>query len=319
MSAHKLSRDWLSAPWKVADPGTGGTFNLENKGRAVCPVTTTTAETRTIPAPEVVGQEVITYMDTDGGDCTVTVTGGNGVTTFVLDDAGDAVVMKSVAVAGTAKWVVVSTKGVAITQSAVQTFSGGIVTNSVSGSGSTVAFTDRITTTDGVSSGTAGVVGRLLYSNTAASTAIASTSAETVFDTNYTMPANTLKAGSVVKIRYQGIGTTVVGTDTLSHKLYVGGTGGTALITSAATTMVNSHTFNGECVLICRTAGATGTFVATATYKVNSAEGTMTVKDDITASTSINTQASQLITASATFNTANANSCRMDLFVVEIY
>ncbi len=182
-----------------------------------------------------------------------------------------------------------------------------------------LALVNRITTTDGVTSGTAGVVGRLLYANTAASTAVASTSAETAFDTQYNMPANTLKAGSVVKIRYQGIGTTVVGTDTLSHKLYIGGTGGTALITSAATTMVNNHTFTGEAVLICRTAGATGTMVATGTYKVNSAEGTMTVKDDITASTTINTQAAQLITASATFNTSNANSCRLDILTVEIY
>ncbi len=214
-----------------------------------------------------------------------------------------------------------SSKGIStITSATITTLTATtVVAGSFGNGGSTVAFTDRITTTDGVASGTAGVVGRLLYANTAASTAIASTSAETVFDTNYNMPANTLKAGSVVKIRYQGIGTTVVGTDTLSHKLYIGGTGGTALITSAATTMVNNHTFNGEAVLICRTAGATGTFVASATYKVNSAEGTMTVKDDIPASTPINTQAAQLITASGTFNTTNANSCRMDLFVVEIY
>jgi len=188
----------------------------------------------------------------------------------------------------------------------------------ISGIGA-ITSVGRITTTDGVASGTAGVVGRLLYANTAASTAIASTSAETVFDTNYNMPANTLKAGSVVKVRLQGIGTTVVGTDTLAYKLYIGGSGGTALISSAATTMVNSHTIQAEAIIICRTAGTTGTFVATGTYKVNSAEGTMTVKDDITASTTINTQAAQLITATATFNTTNANSIRMDVFVVEIY
>ena len=182
-----------------------------------------------------------------------------------------------------------------------------------------LAFVNRLTTTDGVSGGTAGVVGRLLYANTAASTAVASTSAETVYDTNYSMPANTLKAGSVLKIRYQGIATTAVGTDTMLFKLYIGGTGGTALVTTAATTIVNGHTFCGDAIAICRTAGATGTFVANAVFKVNSAEGTMTVKDDITGSTTINTQAIQLITGSVTYNTTNANSSRMDIFVVEIY
>jgi hypothetical protein len=318
MSAAKLPSWFLSTDWRIADPGASGTANLSNKGRAVLAIVTATTETRTIPAPEKVGQELIVYMDTDGGDATVTITSGHGNTSIVLNDVGDYFVLKSIKVSGTAKWVVASSYGVAVTSSGATTFSS-IVTNSIGGAGSTVAFTDRITTTDGVSSGTAGVVGRLLYANTAASTAIASTSAETVFDTNYTMPANTLKAGSVVKIRYQGIGTTVVGTDTLAHKLYIGGSGGTALISSAATTMVNNHTFNGEAVLICRTAGTTGTFVATGTYKVNSAEGTMTVKDDITASTTINTQATQLITASAQFNTSNANSVRMDVFAVEIY
>jgi len=189
----------------------------------------------------------------------------------------------------------------------------------IAGSDGSEAFIGRLTTTDGVASGTAKVIGGLAYSNAAASTAIASTSAETAFDTAYTLPANTLKAGTVVKVRMQGIGTTVVGSDTLAYKLYIGGLSGTALITSAATTMVNSHTIQAEVTLICRTAGTTGTFVSTGTYKVNSAEGTMTVKDDIVASTSLNTQASQLITASATFNTTNANSVRLDIFTVEIY
>jgi hypothetical protein len=180
-------------------------------------------------------------------------------------------------------------------------------------------FLGRITTTDGVASGTAGVVGRLLYANTAASTAVASTSAETAYSTSYTMPADTLKAGSVVKIRYQGVATTAVGSDTMVGKLLIGGVGGTALVTTAATTIVNAHTFTGESTLICRTAGTTGTFVAISTFKVNSAEGTMTVKDDITASTTINTTAAQVIAVSVTYNTTNANSSRIDVMTVEIY
>jgi len=105
MSAHKLPREWLSAPFRVADPGTAGTYNLDNKGRALCPVTSTTTETRTIPAPDATGQECMVYFDTDGGDVTVTITGGQGISSVVLDDAGDAFKLESVSVAGTAKWI----------------------------------------------------------------------------------------------------------------------------------------------------------------------------------------------------------------------
>lgn len=112
MSAHKLPREWLSAPWNVADPGDAGTLNLDNKGFAVCEITTAAAETRTIPAPEQDGQMVLCCLDTDAGDCTITVTGGNGVSSIVLDDAGDAICLMAVTVAGTAKWKVAWFTGV---------------------------------------------------------------------------------------------------------------------------------------------------------------------------------------------------------------
>lgn len=319
MSAHRLPTWFLSATWKVSDPGASGTFNLQNKGRVACPITTAGAEARTIPAPEIVGQEIIVYMDTDGGDATVTVTGGSGITSFILDDAGDTVVMKSVAVAGTAKWVVVGAKGVAVAIVGVQTFSTGIVVNSVSGGGSTIAFTDRMTTTDGVSSGTARVIGGLAYSNTAASTTIGNTGgSETLFDLSYSIPANTLKAGTKVRVRYAGFGVTGIGSDTFAHKLYIGGSSGTALITSATAVLATNGTFTGETELICRTAGATGTAISFGTYKQSSAEGTMTVKDDYVASTTINTTAAQSVCVTGTWNSNNANSARLDILFVEI-
>lgn len=194
-----------------------------------------------------------------------------------------------------------------------------LTVTTVSGGGSTVAFTDRITTTDGVSSGTARVVGGLAYSNVAASASVGGTSAETLFDQSYTIPANTLKAGTRVKVRYAGFGVTGIGTDTFGHKLYIGGSGGTALITSAAAQLATNATFTGETELVCRTAGTTGTFAAFGTYKQSSAEGTMTVKDDIVRSTTINTQANQAVVVTGTWNTANANSAILDVLTVDIY
>lgn len=225
------------------------------------------------------------------------------VTTAGTAEAGKAVVLNS-------------SKGISTITSATITT---LTSTTISGGGSTIAATDRITTTDGVASGTARVVGGLAYSNTAASTTVGVAASETLFDVAYTVPANTFKAGTVANIRYAGFCVTGVGTDTFAHKLYVGGSGGTALITSAAAQLATNATFTGEAELFCRTAGATGTAVAFGTYKQSSAEGTMTVKDDYTASFTLNTTTSQAVVITGTWNTTNANSARVDLLRVYIH
>ena len=186
----------------------------------------------------------------------------------------------------------------------------------------TSAFTGRVTTTDGVSSGTAKVVGGLAYSNTAASTAVTSTATETLFDTSYTIPANTLKAGTVIKMRWQGIATGTANTDTLTVKAYIGGLSGTALCAGTATDVANNAIFSGETTLICRTAGASGTFVAVTKHtEVPAASGTA-VEDvtEIVASTTINTTTTQVIGVSGKWSTTDTvNTCRLDIIAVEIY
>ncbi len=183
-----------------------------------------------------------------------------------------------------------------------------------------LAVTDRITTTDAVSSGTARVVGGLAYSNAAASTAVsATTTAAQAYDVSYTIPANTLKAGTVVKVRAQGRATTTTSTDGVAYTLYIGGTGGTALISAGNTDAVDAHTFQMECTLVQRTVGTTGAYVSTGTYKVSSAEGTMTVKDDITSAT-LNNASNQALVVASTWNVSNTtNSTILDILTVEIY
>lgn len=159
----------------------------------------------------------------------------------------------------------------------------------------------------------------LVYANTAASTAITNTTTETAFDSQYTIPANALRAGSKIRVRWQGIATATNGTDTLAIKVYIGGLSGTLLVSAAAVDVANNDLFGGEVEIIVRTAGASGTAYAYGTYKTTAAEGTYTVKDDFTASFTLDTTATQLVTASATWSVANAgNSCRMDMFIVEI-
>lgn len=164
------------------------------------------------------------------------------------------------------------------------------------------------------------------YTNTGASAAISNTTTETPFSTNYSIPANTLQVGSKIRIRYQAIATATNSTDTLAIKLYLatditaGAIVGTALISHAATDVADNNVVQGEFELIIRTVGASGTVVGCGTYKsVPAAEGTMTIKDDILASTAIDTTVAQIAAVTATWSVASAsNSCRLDVMIVEI-
>jgi len=179
----------------------------------------------------------------------------------------------------------------------------------------------RITTRDGVASGTDRVVGGRAYSNTAASTAHTNTTTEALFSTQYSIPANTLKAGTVVKIYFQGIATATNSTDTLTIKLYIGGLAGTALLTGTATDVANNDIFAGWFHLVIRTAGASGTMVGFGAHTdAPAASGTATMDvTEILASTTIDTTAAQVIGVGADWSVANAgNSARLDVLTVEI-
>lgn len=161
-----------------------------------------------------------------------------------------------------------------------------------------------------------GVVYRLL----AAGTALTGSSTETALG-SFSIDASTLKAGTVVKIRYQGIATATNSTDTLTIKTYIGGLSGTALLTSSATDATNNDIFEGEVTLVVRTAGASGTFVAVGGHtKVEGASGTATRVSAITASTTIDTTVAQVVAVSGQWSTTSgSNSCRLDILTVEIY
>lgn len=165
-----------------------------------------------------------------------------------------------------------------------------------------------------------GVVPLIAYTNTAASTAISNTTTETLFSTSYSIPANSLRAGQLIRIRFQGIASATNSTDTLAIKLYIGGLTGTVLLSLAATDVADNNVFSGEYELILRTVGASGTIVGCGTCKnVPAAEGTASYRDDILASTAIDTTAAKVIGVSATWSVASAsNSCRLDFLRVEI-
>jgi hypothetical protein len=165
-----------------------------------------------------------------------------------------------------------------------------------------------------------GVASLVAYANTAASSNVTNTTTETEFDTSYTFAPNSLRAGQLIKIRFQGIAPTTNSTDTLTIKLYIGGKAGTALLSMAATDVADNNVFSGEYVLVVRTDGASGTIVGCGTFKsVPAAEGTATYKDDILASTAIDTTAAQKIAVAATWSAASTSDIvRLDILTVEV-
>jgi len=182
-------------------------------------------------------------------------------------------------------------------------------------------LTTRVTLTDGVASGTEKLVGGVAYRAVAASSAITNTTTEALFDISYTIPADTLKAGTVLEIGYQGIATATNGTDTLTIVLYLGGLGGTALLTGTATDVANDNIFTGTAYVTVRTAGTGGTFVAHGSHTdVPAASGTATNVVEIVASTAIDTTATQVVGVGADWGAAaTGNSVRLDFLTVKIW
>jgi len=166
-----------------------------------------------------------------------------------------------------------------------------------------------------------GWLGGVVYNSVAASAAHTATTTEALFDKQYSIPANTLKAGTRIRVRFSGIATATNSTDTLTIKLYLGGLAGTAILTGTATDVANDNIFTGEAEIVIRTAGASGTMVAIASGSIVPAATRVAVPVyQITAETVIDTTAAQVVGVGADWSTNNAgNSCRLDIMIVEIH
>ena len=158
--------------------------------------------------------------------------------------------------------------------------------------------------------GATGTGGSMVYSNTTQSSAIANTATETAFSIpSYSIPANTLSAGTIVRIKMWGIYSTAVVPPTLTMKIKLGGT--TYLLTGAVTTVgsLSNQQFTGEANFTCFTTGAGGTIQADGMGFLETAATTsLSVSVPNTSTQTINTTISQAITATVTWGTANASN-----------
>lgn len=100
----------------VADPGDAAAIVVD-RDFGVCPLVTGGAETRTLAIPANIGQTFSMCLDTDGGDCVVTVASGinqTGNNTLTFADAGDEITLKAMKEGAALIWRIISNDGVAL-------------------------------------------------------------------------------------------------------------------------------------------------------------------------------------------------------------
>lgn len=163
----------------------------------------------------------------------------------------------------------------------------------------------------------AGGLGRgVLFAATTDSAAVTNTLAETAFATNqFTLPANSLKVGDVIRFKGRAVVTAQHTTDTIAIKFYVGGVN--VIAVAAFDPGTNDEIFFDGFVTV-TAIGASGKIQGSG-ITVAGAPGTATARAFSLASTTLDTTATALVKASATWSAADAgNSVLLRDLVVEL-
>jgi hypothetical protein len=144
-----------------------------------------------------------------------------------------------------------------------------------------------------------------LYSSLAASAALTNTTTPTDYGLDFTVPANLLKAGDILKISAQGIVTGVASTPTLTNILYLGTQ---ALITTGAVTVAANGLFRIDAEVVIQTGGSGGTMGASG-YWVEGVPGTAVPTPwQLATTTALNTTIANLIKVTGTWSAASASN-----------
>lgn len=155
----------------------------------------------------------------------------------------------------------------------------------------------------------------LLYESVAASASIASTTAETAFDKSFTLPANSLRVGDVLRIRIQTIAPTTNSTDTLTVKLYIGSL---MIVTTGAVDVANGDIGFIDAIVTVRTIGASGTVEGAGEVGLG-VPGTVTGKPFLLASSALDTTVANVVVAKATWSVSSASDIvRLDTMTVNL-
>lgn len=156
----------------------------------------------------------------------------------------------------------------------------------------------------------------LVYTSIARSAAVTNTTTPTDFDKTFTIPANSLKAGDIVRVKFQGTTPTANSTDTLAVALKFGSATGISL---AAVDVANNDVFQGEMDFVVRQVGASGKIFGHGIAPPIGAAGTVTARPQTMAEATVDTTAAIVVKLTGTWSVANASDIAyLDALSVEI-
>ena len=156
----------------------------------------------------------------------------------------------------------------------------------------------------------------MVYSAEAVSSNVTNTVAETDFDKQVTIPANSLNVGDVIRVRLGALAPSTNSTDTLTIKLKIGST---VIISTGAVDVANSDVGYIEADMVIRSIGAGGTLAGAGTQALGT-PGTVASKPFVLTSTAIDTTVAQAVKASAQWSVANAgNVARLEVLDVQVF
>ncbi len=157
--------------------------------------------------------------------------------------------------------------------------------------------------------------GGLLYASQAASTNLASLSAETNFDKYFTLPANTLRAGDILRVRAAGLNVTFNSTNTMLKKLKLGTT---TMLAMPAVTGSSGDIWSFEGLFQVRSIGATGKIFPFGSYG-NGVADTATMKPVQSTEQTVDTTAALAVAVSDTHSASSAsNVSNLQALAVEL-
>lgn len=177
------------------------------------------------------------------------------------------------------------------------------------------AFTGRVTTTDGVGSGTARVVGGVAsVATTAGTLGPTGGTAETTLQ-SYTIPANTLKAGTVLRVVATTRCTAETGTTTFTGKLKLGST---ALVTMGAFDLAAGDYQRIELEIVSRAAPSGSAAVVVTGTALGLAAGAAVSNAIVLAPANYATNGALVLALTGQMSASDANAVASDQFVVEV-
>lgn len=316
----RFVQSWLSAGGGVAVATITSNRVLDGTSAQVQQITASGGN-RNILLPPIAkngfGNGQVFWVQNAGSSNNVLVKDSAGTTTVATLTPGDWAMVVSYGSTTTPTWAVpVSTTGLtSITLSGALTAASAVINGSLSAVAA--AFTGAVTTTDGVTSGPVRKVGGLVSTKTS-STTLTNSTAETVIAT-YTLPANTLKAGTVLRIRGGARVSGVTGTPNAAINVRIGGLTGTVIASSGGVAVIGNDVLTADMLVSSRVAPSAASALVSEGVARWTASGVGGQKPFLSASTNAATNGALDLVLTGQWDAASSSNIMVgEAFVIEV-